>query len=292
MRNACTRYVRRTSLVSLCYVSHGFWLTFSNIRTNHLMTAALRSATIVQRRTKLAGWAQPYLEFHEQPYEAPVEPILPPPVRCRQCDEVFEDHDARQAHMFHAHPFDRPVLILRGRMCSDARMIVAFASDPSDWESRNCESATIDDVEVAVEDLGAELSTRSGVVVVVLDSGRAKRRYEFDIDVPTTSDLEGVDRELAVLIGEAELDLGTIDAFIDRCAPFRTAGRYADGVADYLYWRAWRSREARSGEQAQYEDKLNKSAHILAGFDRPAARAIVSRSRSTSTTSTRLPRTR
>ncbi|MFI9511264.1 hypothetical protein [Nocardia sp. NPDC052566] len=179
-------------------------------------------------------------------------------------------------HLFVTHPFTRPVLLHRGRICGQARIVVQQLPGPLDWHAGRCTKARINGAEVAPPDLGTCLFAERGIVAVELEFEGSVQCYEFDISIADENDLRGVDGALAWLIEGGDITSRSIHEFFTRTSEFSTAVHYASGIAEYLYWFAGRQSCVDTTTAIKNRDKLNRAADLLNDLNRPVALAIAS----------------
>ncbi|MBM4633485.1 hypothetical protein GS482_16000 [Rhodococcus hoagii] len=224
----------------------------------------------------MAHWSSGYADFHDELYAEPTTPLAPPLLHCTDCDATFTDLAELRQHVFATHPTSHSGLTFRGKPCGDARLLVQNLTTPSDWLTTNTTWIRINDVDVALEDFGAQMSQAQGITDVRLGNDRSNREFSFDFAVPTAADLRGVDDALGRLIDNGRLDAGSISTFIDRAHRYPTARNYTDGIAEYLYWLSGRQSGVDVATSVRNHDKLNRAAHLLGDIHRPAARTITS----------------
>ncbi len=224
----------------------------------------------------MAHWSSGYADFHEEIWALLPEPSGPLRLPCRECDATFPKLDALREHIFSSHPVARPVLVYRGVVCGDARLLVQQHTKPSDWEVSHCTWARVDDIEVDPAELGARLTAARGIVNVRAGNKRSERTYEFDFSIASDRDLHGVDTAAEQLLASDVLTANAISAFYDRALAFETARNYAGGIAEYLYWLAGRRTGVDPATAVRNREKLNRAAHLLGDVHRPLAHAITS----------------
>lgn len=218
------------------------------------------------------------MEFHEPTEEGSdwtLEPVSPT-FQCETCGVDFSAARDLRVHTFEGHPKQRPVLVFKGRECGRSRLTITRATTEADWIIRSAQKVEVNGRTVPVETASGVLSAQtSGVVDVVLANEDLDQRFQFNFALADEDDLSGVDAALDRLIANGELSARTIDEFIMRSKPFRTAARYLAGLADYLYGVHTREKNAESFPMdASYEGKYDRAVVILGGFDRPPAEAI------------------
>ena len=226
-------------------------------------------------------WHTGYMEFHETTGEGAFRGLSPPPSKypCKTCGFIFNSERDVEVHNFHGHSLRRPTLILRGRECGRTRLSVTRPSEPSDWVIVNAGEVTVNGDPVSARSASTYLSKqRHGVVEVELRNAYVAQRFEFEFALAQDHDLQLVDDALERLIEGRELSLRSIDDFIMRVKPARSATHYVSGIADYLYGVLAREGSPESEIKARgkvgYEGKYDQAVQLLGNFDRPPAEAI------------------
>ena len=227
-------------------------------------------------------WHTGYLEFHEPYQDSDLGSWTPPPPRypCEVCGAEFSGEADLRVHAFAGHPTEQPVLVLNGRECGRRRLTITYETPAQAWIVKNADAAWINDQEVAVSEVSADLARRkNGVVDVRLGNGQVTRDFQFEFALAEKEDLEGVDSALDRLIRSEDLSAYSIDAFIMRSKKYATAERYYAALAEYLYGLLEREADGEGGSQdssrrGAYEDRFDASVNVLGTFDRPAAEAI------------------
>lgn len=228
-------------------------------------------------------WHTGYMEFHEETEEglgAYAGPILPV-FSCTRCGVAFSTERDLRVHNFEGHTIQRPVLVFKGRECGRSRLTITTTAAAQDWEIRNSDTIEVNGVRMPAERAVHFLSAqRSGIVDVTLVNSDVVKKSQFEFALAEEDDLEGVDAALGRFIDARELSARAVDDFIMRSMRYRTAERYASGLAFYLYGVLAREGLAESGaggtsgSSDQYESKYDKAVGILGAFDRVPAESI------------------
>ncbi|TLM86005.1 hypothetical protein [Pseudarthrobacter sp. NamE5] len=228
-------------------------------------------------------WQTGYMEFREVTGDGPNNQVEPKPAAfvCSKCRIEFSSERDLRVHSFEGHAVRRPVLVFRGRECGRSRLTITTATSAHDWEIRSSNIVEVNDVQMSA-DSAIELLTaqRSGIVDVTLVNSEVVKKSQFEFALAEEDDLDGVDAALARLIDARELSAQAVDDFIMRAMGYRSAERYASGLAFYLYGVLAREELAESGvsgrhgKSEEYESKYDKAVGILGTFDRVPAEAI------------------
>lgn len=226
-------------------------------------------------------WHTGYMEFHEPSSEwsGPRPAPRPPEFPCSQCGRRFRTADDLAVHLFDGHVTARPILTLHGRECGRSRLSVITATTAEDWGFHCVRSIRVNG-QLLDEDAAKSALTAAagGVVSVVLEGERVNQEFEFSFSIADSDDLDGVDGELWDLIRGRALTRRTITAFIDCTDRYRTARRYRDGLANYLYGVMAREESAPiaalGGGIPPYVARYDDAVSRLDLFDRPPAEAI------------------
>ena len=226
-------------------------------------------------------WHTGYMEHHEddffgsRPRNSAV--LLPPPVYpCPHCARTFGAPDKLERHLFDGHPFARPLLLFRGRECGRARFTITDPTVATDWVALDCERTTLNGQDIPPESLGASLeSLRHTVATVVLHGAASTEVADLEFAVAEPADLDCIDERLLELVRGHQLTMASIQAFILATASYRTAARYRDGIAIYLYGVLAREQSPDSGlARDDYRGRFDEAVELLHTFDRPPADAI------------------
>lgn len=226
-------------------------------------------------------WHTGYMEHHEADFfrsmpSGPVSPPPPPVFPCPHCGIELPSPDSLTHHLFDGHPYSRPLLLFRGRECGRTRMTITTPTIAEDWAPIDCRAVRLNGVTVGSGGLGASLADLQHTVAVVeLEGDASTEPVEIEFAIADDSDLAAVDERLLELILGQRLTMGSIQAFIGATETYRTAERYRNGIAIYLYGVLAREGSPDSGlERHEYRSRFDEAAELLHSFDRPAADAI------------------
>lgn len=226
-------------------------------------------------------WHTGYMEHHEADFfrsmpSPPTQPPPPPVFPCPHCGKKLPSLDALTSHLFDGHPFQRPLLLFRGRECGRARMTVTSATESHDWVPVDCATAQLNGDSIEPAALGEALAAlRQTVAVVELGGAASVEPVEIEFAIADPSDLDQVDDRLVELIRGQQLTMASIQSFVGATEGARSGSRYRDGVAVYLYGVLAREESPDSGlERHQYRSRFDEASQLLHTFDRPVADAI------------------
>lgn len=207
-------------------------------------------------------------------------PFVPQPVRypCERCGKLF-DHSADLAqHILAAHPYHRPVLLLRGVEMGVSPGPVILPTKPDDWQVMYAETLRLNGDAITAGRLGEHLAAeQSGVhqLELISHGSRVELRLEFAIATP--EHLEGVERAFSMLVEGHLSDVGRVTHFIDACQPCSTASLYLEGVSQYLFGVLAKDQRGDTGlSHAHHKERFNQAIEALRHNDRPLARLITS----------------
>ncbi|MFZ4434765.1 MAG: hypothetical protein ACOYOQ_16360 [Microthrixaceae bacterium] len=226
-------------------------------------------------------WHTGYMEHHEDDFfgsgdTSETTPEPPAMLPCPRCGEGFSSKAELTDHLFDGHATKRPLLLLRGRECGRSRTAVTSETTATDWDAIDCERVRLNGDPVEPDVLGDHLAAlRHTVSVIELEGVDHVETVELDFSIAGESDLDAVDERLSELVGSHRLSMSSIQAFIDTTEPYRTADRYRDGIATYLFGVLARERSPESGlEHDEYRSRFEEAANRLQPFDRRVADAI------------------
>lgn len=224
-------------------------------------------------------WHTGYLEFAEPHEPGPFPDQAPPTYDCTECPAVFASEADLHVHRFSGHASRRPFLVFRGREAGRTRLTITEPTTVDEWSIHHADEVRLNNRPTTVKAAVAQLAKHElGVVDVELRQGTTLEEYQFEFALAAESDLVGVDAALERFIESGECSLATIDAFIERGKPFRSAKRYLDGLANYLYGVLAREKQdslvAGREREPAYQGKYDTAVRMLGAFDRPAAEAI------------------
>ncbi len=226
-------------------------------------------------------WHTGYFEHHELMSEGLIfgDNIAPPSFPCEQCGQEFARDTDLRLHVFDGHPTTRPVLLFRGRECSQGPLRVSGEIEPDDWKFLHVVEVTLGTASISPSEAAIALSQlRAGAIDLTLHGREVSREVEVIHRIVEDADLDGVDAAAKELTCSEALTLGAIQVFEETTASYLTARDYAAGVSNYLYGVLAREDSPQSGLLQQgadaYREKYQRAVFLLGGFDRPAAEAI------------------
>ncbi|RDK09150.1 hypothetical protein [Cupriavidus lacunae] len=232
----------------------------------------------------------PFLPYYDhidpgQGGSSMVIPELPRPVldrpqvfTCSLCHEDFPSYEHWFQHRFEAHPYRRPLLVLGSREVNTPRFVVTTTLKPKQIQAINAEICRLDGQTISPATLAHRLATaKSGFFKVELvgAEGKLKVEYEISIEIATTEHASLVEQEFARLYTSGGVSVTSISGFIQATAGARTAQRYVDGLAAYLY--GLLAKDQRGGtilSQEQGRARFNEAHQALAEIDRPLATVV------------------
>ncbi|MFC0681766.1 hypothetical protein ACFFGH_28375 [Lysobacter korlensis] len=215
------------------------------------------------------------------------EPILPelpqsrPEFPCMHCGLVFESQAELAVHRFYGHFSERPIILVRGREVGTSRLIVTTVTDPEDWVFHKIDIVELNGELLPPEHASALLARRPTGVVDIIARGSGHERFaQVEFALPTEHDLDGVDAALQHLVSGHELSRRAIVDFVERGRSNKTAARYLDGLASYLFGVLARENLADAEPSntdalaEQYTARYDTAVTELGRYDRPAAETI------------------
>lgn len=208
-------------------------------------------------------------------YRIPIKPEVYP---CSQCKSVFSTYDEWFAHRFHLHPIRRPMLILGHREVMGPRLVVMNTSDLTEVRSVNAAACTFNGVETDVSQLPKLLGSQTNGFYEIHLLGTRENvvsKYEISVEIASEEHLRSVEAEFGKLAATGVLTVQGINAFIQSACLAKTAKRYTDGLANYLFGLLGKDQRGDTGlTQDQGLAKLNESHQTLEQLDRPLARVV------------------
>jgi hypothetical protein len=182
-------------------------------------------------------------------------------------------------HRFESHPRTRPVLSLRGRVLLPA-------------PGTNVISAPLTAVEIAVrgarqiwvdEQLSNEAALKhrlcapaGRVIRISLEDAGLKSLYRIRFEIADASDIKAVDELFFELVENTPITVPRVQDLVNLARPHRTAGRYVDGLAQYLF--GIMAKQQSGGTHIpmdEYRERYNAALSVLADFRTPVAATIV-----------------
>ena len=216
------------------------------------------------------------MEFHEP---VGLEGSYPPDTtiyRCQICHKTFEKSQQLHAHRFEAHPFERPLLFIRGLEVGSTPLRITRALKPQEVVASRFDRARINGTRVPADELGRKLSKiHNDRVAVELANANVLSRFDLTFEIARESDLAGVDSCFLAVARRRRLDIRSIEDFILEARNFATALGYCEGVCEYLYGILAKERAQDTRlEYEKYREKFGRAADLLKDFQTPLAHAI------------------
>ena len=221
-------------------------------------------------------WHTGYMEHHEDAGLG--EDYVPGPVlyNCQHCKEQFANKDELLRHRFEKHPYVTPILLVRGRELGATPIRLSRPIERSDVVLRRCKAARMNGKNVAPARLpGLLAALRNEYVKLELGNDGGSATHEITFSIANEDDVLAVERAFMALARRKALTTRAIDAFIDDCRSYKTAGGYLDGICHYLYGvLAKEESQDSSLAYSDYPDRFNQAADALGDFDRKLAHMI------------------
>lgn len=232
----------------------------------------------------------PYLPYYDhidpgQGGSAMVIPEYPPfdlshyqRFPCHKCENEFSSYEAWFQHRFEAHPFLRPALFLGTREITTPRLTIATPVDVEQIRIANTVECWLDGRQVGATRLVETLAqAKIGFFRVKLlgDDAGLRADYEISVEIPESADLQRVESEFQRATRAGVLSVVSVNQFIQHTLEARTARRYVDGLAAYLYGVLAKDQKGDTYlTQQQGRVRLNEALQNLSDFDRPLATTI------------------
>lgn len=221
-------------------------------------------------------WHTGYIEFHEP---VGLDEYLRPAVArycCKHCEDSFDSLEALRSHRFENHPYNRPVLLVRGVEVGSTPIRITRPLDAAGVATSHCEQGWINSAPIPPGVLGEGLSSfKNETVKLRLVNEGVVAEFTLRFEVADTRDLEGVERCFFNAARRGRLDMRAVEDFITAARAYPTAAGYYDGICNYFYGVLIKEgSEAASLEYAAYREKFNQAADTLRDFDRRLARTI------------------
>ena len=197
---------------------------------------------------------------------------------CPVCHESFPSYEDRFQHRFEAHPYQRPLLVLGAHEVNTPRFVVTTALSAEQIRPVNASTCRLDGKTVTARMLARRLAeAQSGFLKVELTGAEGKITVGYEISVEIASDVHAslVEQEFARLYSPGVLSVASVSAFIRAASDARTARRYVDGLAAYLYGILAKDQRGETTlSQEQGRARLNEAGQTLAEIDRPLAAVV------------------
>jgi hypothetical protein len=221
-------------------------------------------------------WHTGYMDFHEP---VGLDGSYPPDTtiyRCQICDRTFNGPQDLQVHRFEAHPFERPLLFIRGLEVGTTPLRITRALQPEEVVASRFDHARINGTRIPAKELGRKLSRiTNDRIAIELANKSVLSRFDITFEIASQSDLAGVDSCFLVVARRRTLDIRAIEDFILEARNFASALGYCEGVCDYLYGvlAKERAQDTRLPFE-KYREKFGRAADLLKDFQTPLAQAI------------------
>lgn len=219
-------------------------------------------------------WHTGYLEFHEptglsDTYTAPVQVFL----RCQKCGQEFPHVDALALHRFEMHPYLQPALLIDGVEFVATRHTISKQIKAENIRFTNANSCWFNGEQVTMAVLSERIaSARHKFISVRLrnDEGAVEANYDLDIGIPEKNDIIEVEKRFFDLSSAGNLNVLSINNFIQICREFVSAKTYVDGLSMYLY--GLLAKDQRGDTSLIREDgraRMTSAQQLLTRFDTP-----------------------
>lgn len=221
-------------------------------------------------------WQTSYIEHHEVAGLGDFTPDLSPPTfTCKDCGEICLSVDELRKHRFESHPSHRPTFFVRGKELGEDSIRITRPLAEGELNI-DCDRAFVNGKESSVDSVCQELVHAStDVCRVKLYKGKISKEFELIFCIATEQDTQGIEMQFKKMIFGRQLNIRTVDTFIDATKEFRSAVGYCDGICSYLYGVMAKERRPDSGlPHEKYVDKYNEAARKLMDYERPLATAI------------------
>lgn len=234
----------------------------------------------------------PYLPYydHIDPGQGGSAMVIPeyPPVDlsryqrfpCQKCEKEFASYEAWFQHRFESHPLLRPTLFLGTREITSPRLIVRAPVKADQMRIANTLECWLDGRKVTAAALVQTLAqAKEGFFRVKLVEGDSglQSDYEISIEIPEDGDLQHVESEFQRAIQAGVLSVVSVNQFIQLSLEARTARRYVDGLAAYLYGVLAKDQKGDTHlTQEQGRVRLNEALQNLSEIERSLAATVTS----------------
>lgn len=221
-------------------------------------------------------WQTGYLDKLDTGYDGYTFTPKPVVYTCAQCSLQFNNKDELLEHRFQDHPYARPTLFFMGNELPSFRKIISREIKPDDFFTANCEYVLVDDCQLHVSKLGANLcQVKRGIKRIILFNNDISSEYEINFKIPEQHDLADIDRRFFEFTKSGVLDRKSIDDFIESAGRFQSATNYLDGLAQYMYGVLAKDQKGNSGLPIeQYKEKYNQALDSLHDYETYLARII------------------
>lgn len=221
-------------------------------------------------------WHTGYIEFHEptgldtsyQPSEAWFA--------CEKCSERFKTIESLRQHRFQQHPSLRPLLFVRGIEVGATAFRITKRLADDDVEFNRASTIVMNGASIKLSELASTLTkVTNDRVTLELANQEARAKFELLFEIASEEHINGVETAFLKMVRGRTLCIAAIEAFIEDCRKFSTAGHYYGGLCQYLYGVLAKERSSDSGLSFnEYQNKYNCAADALKGFERPLAKLV------------------
>lgn len=195
---------------------------------------------------------------------------------CEQCEKSFHTIEFLIEHRFSSHPYERPVMLIRGKEIGALPININTPLEPNDIRVCNVVAAKLNGKQIGLSVLITQLSAiRQENIDLILSNDELSSRYRINFNISSEEDLAGVEKEFLSLVEGKELSRSSIDKFIANTTIYKSAANYMDGLCEYFYGvLAKECSETSSLSQSKYREKFNRSAEQLMDYSRTLANYI------------------
>lgn len=232
----------------------------------------------------------PYLPYydHIDPGQGGSAMVIPeyPPVDlsryqhfpCQKCGDEFSSYEAWFQHRFESHPLLRPTLFLGTREITTPRLTLTAQANADQMRIANTVECWLDGCKVGATTLAQTVTqAKAGFFRVTLlgDVPGLQSDYEISVEIPEDADVQRVESEFQRATRAGILSVVSINQFIQHTLEARTARRYVDGLAAYLYGVLAKDQKGDTHlTQQQGRVRLNEALQNLSEIDRPLTTTI------------------
>ena len=221
-------------------------------------------------------WHTGYMDFHEPSGFDSVYTPQPIVYRCPHCNYTSLIIEDLRRHRFETHPYNRPILYVKGTELGSTPFRITSCLSPSDINVDRCTYSVVNGTSIPISELGNMLSKiNRDTVTVKLEEGSVSAVFKLRFEIADEEDLAAVDRKFLEVARGRRLDMRAIEQFINASKSYNTAIGYCDGICEYFY--GVLAKECAPDSTLPYEayrEKFNRAADELKDFDRPLARII------------------
>jgi len=196
--------------------------------------------------------------------------------KCKLCQRTFQNIDSLIEHRFSAHPYESPVLLIRGNEIGALPININTLIEPNDISVGNAVTAKINGIQIDLKELGLQLSkAHQESIDLILSNDELSSHYRINFNISSEKDLTGVENQFLILVKSKELTISSIDKFIEKTDSYKSAKNYTDGLCEYLYGvLAKEGAKSSSLAPSKYREKFNRSAEQLMDYSSALANYI------------------